>query len=56
MGFGSLLKKKEAGPVAKKINLALQGGGAHGPRSGGDLPGGLTAHSQGGQGRAHLGG
>lgn len=30
MGFGSLLKKKEAGPVAKKINLALQGGGAHG--------------------------
>ncbi len=30
MALGSLLKKKDAGPIRKKVNLALQGGGAHG--------------------------
>jgi NTE family protein len=30
MVFGAGLKKKSSGPVRKKINLALQGGGAHG--------------------------
>lgn len=30
MALGSLLKKKDVGPIRKKINLALQGGGAHG--------------------------
>ena len=30
MAFGSLLKKKDSGPIRKKVNLALQGGGAHG--------------------------
>ena len=30
MAFGSLLKKKDAGPIRKRVNLALQGGGAHG--------------------------
>jgi NTE family protein len=30
MALGSRLKKKDSGPVRKKVNLALQGGGAHG--------------------------
>jgi NTE family protein len=30
MAFGTLLKKKDAVPARKKVNLALQGGGAHG--------------------------